>query len=105
MVIPETRLHQVFVLNLVLQLFDGVATWHGVSAWGEGNPLLEFVMASLGVGLALILAKVVASACLVVLRRCWRHREAYDALIVLATVYTAFSFVPWMVRIVSLLDA
>ena len=105
MVIPETRLHQVFVLNLVLQLFDGVATWQGASVWGEGNPLLGFLMASIGVGLALLLAKVTASAFLVMLRRCWRHREAYEALIVLATVYTAFSFVPWILCLVSLLGA
>ena len=105
MVIPETRLHQVFVLNLVLQLFDGIATWQGVHLWGEGNPFVGFVMTSFGVGLALILAKAMASAFLVVLRRCWRHREAYDALIVLATLYTAFSFVPWMLCLVSLLGA
>jgi hypothetical protein len=105
MIIPETRLHQVFVLNLALQLFDGIATWQGVAMWGEGNPLLELVMASLGVGLALVLAKAMASAFLVMLRRSWRHREAYDALVVLAALYTAFSFVPWMLCLVSLLRA
>jgi hypothetical protein len=105
MIVPETRLHQVFVLNLALQLFDGIATWHGVATWGEGNPLLELAMASLGVGFAVVLAKATASAFLVLLRRCWRHREAYHALVALAAVYAAFSFVPWMLCLVSLLQA
>jgi hypothetical protein len=105
MLIAEARLHQVFVLNLVLQLFDGIATWQGVHVWGEGNPVLELVMASVGVGIAVLLAKVFASAFLVMLRRCWRYREAYAALIVVATFYTAFSFVPWMLCLVSLLEA
>ena len=32
-------LHELFVLNVCLQLFDGVATYHGVAHWGEGNPI------------------------------------------------------------------
>jgi len=105
MVVTEARLHQLFVLNVALQLFDGVATWQGMTLWGEGNPMIEVMMASLGVGLALVLFKAKACALLVVLRRCWRYREAYDALLVLAGLYTCFSFVPWMVRFVSLLEA
>lgn len=105
MVVPETRLHQLFVLNVALQLFDGIATWQGFFRWGEGNPIVELVMASLGVGVALVLVKAKACACLIVLRRCWRHREAYDALLVLAAVYGACSFVPWMYCLVSLLEA
>jgi hypothetical protein len=105
MAVSEKRLHQLFVLNVALQLFDGMATWQGLTLWGEGNPMMEVVMGSLGVGLALLLFKAKACALLVILRRCWRYREAYDALLVLAGCYTVFSFVPWMVRFVSLLDA
>ena len=94
-----------FVLNVALQLFDGIATYQGHWLWGEGNPVLQANMAWLGVGLALVLFKAKACGFLVVLRRCWRYREAYDALLVLAVFYGSFSFLPWMVRIVSLLDA
>jgi len=105
MMISEERLHQLFLLNVALQLFDGVATWQGAHLWGEGNPMLQVLMAYLGVGMTLVLFKVKACGFLVVLRRCWRHRAAYDALVVLALVYSGLSFVPWMVRFVSLLDA
>jgi len=105
MAVTESRLHQLFVLNVALQLFDGVATWQGATLWGEGNPVMAVVMGSLGVGLGLILFKAKACALLVLLRRCWRHREAYDAMIVLAGCYGTLSFVPWMLRFISLLDA
>jgi hypothetical protein len=32
--VPESRLHDLFVLNVALQLFDGVAT-RGHVFWGE----------------------------------------------------------------------
>ncbi len=101
----ESRLHQLFILNITLQLFDGVATWQGLTFWGEGNPVVQIAMASVGVGLALLFFKAKACALLVILRRCWRHPEAYHALLVVAGFYTWFSFVPWMVRFVSLLEA
>ena len=101
----EARLHQLFLLNITLQLFDGIATWQGVRLWGEGNPMLQASMAALGVEIAILLFKAKACVFLVVLRRCWRYREAHDALLVLATFYASFSFVPWMGRFVSLLAA
>ena len=104
MPVSQTRLHQLFVLNVALQLFDGVATWQGHRLWGEGNPLLGNLMASIGVGMTLVLFKAKACAFLVVLRRCWRYREAYEALLVLAAFYGGLSSVPWMLRLVSLLE-
>ena len=101
----ETRLHEIFVLNVALQLFDGVATWQGHLLWGEGNPVLQTIMATLGVGATLLLFKAKACAFLVLLRRCWRHRAAYDALLAVALLYVSLSFVPWMARYVSLLEA
>ena len=94
----ETRLHQLFVLNVALQLFDGIATWQGHWVWGEGNPILHLMMTSMGVSLALVLFKAKACVFLVILRRCWRHPEAYDALLVLAVFYTSFSLLPWLTR-------
>ena len=105
MIMTEQRLHELFVLNLTLQLFDGVATWHGFGIWGEGNPVLKLVMAQVGVGTAIVLFKAKACAFLIVLRRCWYHPGAYTALASLAMLYAGLSFVPWMSRIVSLLRA
>jgi hypothetical protein len=105
MTIPESRLHELFVLNVALQLFDGVATWQGHWIWGEGNPVVHVVMSSMGVGAALVFFKAKACAFLVILRRCWRYREAYDALLVLAVFYTTFSLIPWLTRFLSIVDA
>lgn len=102
--IAESRLHELFVLNVALQLFDGVATWQGHWIWGEGNPVVHVMMTSMGVGAALVVLKAKACAFLVVLRRCWRYREAYDALLVLAVFYTTFSLVPWLTRFLSIAD-
>jgi hypothetical protein len=33
------QLHELLLLNLALQVFDGVATVHGVRCWDEGNPV------------------------------------------------------------------
>ena len=99
----DARLHQLFLLNIALQLFDGVATYQGLRLqWCEGNPLLVTSMSTLGIGSTLLLFKAKACAFLVVLRRCWRHQEAYDALRVLAVFYTSFSLVPWLVRFMAL---
>ncbi|HXJ34634.1 MAG TPA: hypothetical protein VMS22_11440 [Candidatus Eisenbacteria bacterium] len=105
MTVTEERLHQLFVLNLALQLFDGVASWQGIHLFGEGNPFLHGIMAYLGVGMTLLLFKVKACGFLIVLRRCGQHREACQALALVATFYAGLSFVPWMTRIVSLLSA
>lgn len=104
MAVREQHLHQLFVLNLALQLFDGVATWHGFELWGEGNPVLKLLMAYVGVGTAILLFKAKACAFLIVLRRCWWHPGAFTALCALAMLYAGLSFVPWMTRIVSLLQ-
>jgi hypothetical protein len=100
------RLHQLFLLNLVLQLFDGVATYQGLRFhWTEGNPLLLSAMPYLGVGATLVLFKAKACGFLVVLRRLAGRPFVYESLVVLATVYTFLSFIPWMTRILSLLAA
>ena len=105
MVTSEARLHELFVLNVALQLFDGVASWQGVHLWGEGNPVLSGLMAMLGVEFTLLLFKANACGFLVLLRRCWRTQLAHDALVVLAALYTGLSLVPWTLRFVSLLGA
>jgi len=102
--VQSARLHQLFLLNLCLQLFDGVATYQGLHwHWNEGNPLLVAAMPYLGVGMTLLLFKAKACGFLVVLRRLGDRPLVYESMVVLATVYTFLSFLPWMMRLVSLL--
>ncbi len=96
--------HQLFLLNVVLQLFDGIATYHGiVTPWNEANPLLCAAMTQLGIGAALLLYKTAACAGLVLLRSLARHPLAGRALAATATVYGSCSFIPWTARNLSLL--
>jgi hypothetical protein len=100
----NARLHQLFLLNLCLQIFDGVATYQGLNhRWSEGNPLLNSWMPYLGTGATLLLFKAKACGFLVILRRLADAPFVYESMVALATVYTFFSFIPWMSRIVSLL--
>lgn len=101
--VTADRLHQLFLLNLALQLFDGVATYHGIVHWGEGNPIVARLMQSVGIGVALLLLKAHACGCLVVLRRLGPRPIAYETMVMVATVYGMLSFVPWMTRFLSLL--
>ncbi len=98
-----TRLHQLFVLNLALQLFDGVATYQGARFWGEGNPMLASLIPYLGITLTLLVFKAKACGFLVLLRRLGHRPFVYESMLVLATVYGCLSFVPWMARFLSLL--
>ena len=97
------RLHQLFLLNLCLQIFDGVATYHGLRFFGEGNPLVANAIPYLGLAGTLCLFKAKACGFLVILRRLAGQSFVYEALLMLATVYTFLSFIPWLTRIVSLL--
>src|SRR5262245_57921798 len=97
------RLHQLFLLNLCLQIFDGIATYQGLlHHWDEGNPLLLATMPYLGVGATLLLFKAKACGFLIVLRRLGERPLVYESLVVLATVYAFLSFIPWMSRLLSL---
>ena len=102
----DERVHQLFLLNIALQLFDGVATYQGLRLhWCEGNPLLVAAMPALGIGSTLLLFKAKACGFLVLLRRLAGEPLVYEAFVVLATVYTFFSFIPWLTRLLSLLQA
>src|SRR5207237_4561479 len=84
------------VVNLALQVFDGVATYVGVHAgMGEGNPLLAWALAQVGPGFALVLFKLQACACLLLLWHVRRNRLAAPALVFSATVYVLCSLAPW----------
>lgn len=95
-------LDQLFLLNLSLQLFDGVATYQGARIWGEGNPILFHSMAYFGVGVALLLFKAKACGLLVLLRRRGERPVIIASLTVVALCYGVFSFIPWMTRFLYL---
>jgi hypothetical protein len=93
---PERGILALVYLNIALQLFDGVATYVGIRAgFHEANPLLVRAFEQLGTAPALLLFKLHACACLLVLWRLRGNRFAVPALGVSAVVYAICSFAPW----------
>ena len=91
-------------INLWLQVFDGLATYFGVTAgYGEGNPLVAATFLHLGMGPALCLAKAYACGCVLLI---WHLRRASTlaapALIATAVAYLMASVAPWSVAFASL---
>lgn len=96
-------IHKLFLLNICLQVFDGVATYQGVTTGvKEGNPLIAMAMANLGIGSALLLFKAKACGCLVLLRQMGDRPMVAAALGGVAIAYGALSFVPWLVQLSGL---
>ena len=89
--------HTLFLLNLGLQLFDGLSTYQGVQlGWQESNPMLQALMMHWGVGWALLGAKSAACALLLLLRCLGTNRLIAQALTLTAAYYFTLSFLPWM---------
>ena len=85
----------VVIAFLIAQACDGVFTYVGVSLYGtaiEGNPLLAWLMESIGHGPALATAKGMAGAFGIALHLSAVHR----VLAALAVFYVAVAVVPWM---------
>jgi hypothetical protein len=85
----------VVVTFLLAQACDGVLTYVGVSVYGigmEGNPLLAWLMQTMGHGAGLAAAKGVAGAFGIVLHLGSVHR----VLAALALLYVAAAVVPWI---------
>ena len=80
---------------LVAQASDGVLTYIGVSSFGlhaEANPLISWLMASIGEGAALTTAKVSAAFFGIALHLSAVHK----AVAFLAALYMAAAVLPWM---------
>ncbi|MBI4524342.1 MAG: hypothetical protein HY695_11085 [Deltaproteobacteria bacterium] len=91
------RTYDLFLLNLALQLFDGVATYEGMQlGWKEANPLLEFAFTQLGVGTSLLLFKAKACGLLLILNRIGSQLVVVPVLTFLAAAYVLLSFFPWL---------
>ncbi len=85
------------LLNLVLQLLDGVLTAIG-SRRGieEANPLILYTIDALGPGLGLLLWKVEACVWIGLLRSLGTRPLVAVALTITAGVYLSLSVVPWV---------
>jgi hypothetical protein len=93
---PNTLVYQLFVLNIVLQMFDGTATYAGVNlGWREANPLLHTSFGFWGVAQTLLLFKALACGLLLLLYRKIPAHRAAPMLGLLAGCYYAASFLPW----------
>ncbi len=85
----------VVIAFLVAQACDGVFTYVGVSLYGahmEANPVLGWMMETMGRGMALATAKGVAGAFGIALHLSSVHR----VVAVLALFYIAVAVVPWV---------
>jgi hypothetical protein len=83
------------VLFLLAQAMDGVLTYVGVTMLGahmEANPLLAWLMGSMGSGPALAGAKLVAGGFGIVLHLASVHRVVAS----LAAFYIVAAVFPWM---------
>ena len=88
------------LLNIVLQAFDGGATYIGLRAgFSEGNPLVAWAITSLGAAPGLLLLKFMACAGVLTLWHLRRNRLAAPALAFTAAVYVAGSLGPWTVML------
>lgn len=93
----EMQLYRLLILNLALQLFDGVATYQGLRlGFHEANPILASAFGLLGVGPALLLFKAKACGLLVLLHRATPARVGITVLRALAAIYCVLSLAPWL---------
>ena len=93
----DLYLRQLFAVNILLQLVDGLLTYRaGPLGFHEGNPLVSASMVTLGFGWALVLYKANACGLLVLVRR--SAPPALGAFALWATAMGVFflAVVPWL---------
>ena len=99
----EGHLGKLLVLNLLLQTFDGIATYQGLQVgFHEANPLLLGAFQWMGPGSTLFIVKVQACALLLLLHQTAPRRLGVTLMRFLAAVYCLFSLGPWLAKFVSL---
>ena len=92
----ERTIGALVILNIALQLFDGLATYVGIhSGFAEGNPILDWAFGRFGPASTLCLFKLEACVCVLMLWRMRRSWLAAPALALSAAVYAVCSFAPW----------
>jgi hypothetical protein len=99
----ERGVYDLFVLNIALQIFDGVATYQGLRVgWREANPILVAAFAHFGIGPTLLLFKANACGLLFLLNRYRAHAMVGPALALLATLHVLLSLLPWSYKFLTL---
>ncbi len=96
---PQPAIVLLIILNLALQMFDGVATYVGWQHFGEANPLLRAGFDAWGAGVTLVMAKIVAGALILVLARAGKPALVGVGLSFTLVAYAALSLVPWAFRL------
>ena len=96
---PQPAIVLLIILNLALQMFDGVATYVGWQRFGEANPLLRAGFDAWGAGMTLVIAKILAVALILVLTRAGRPALVRVGLSFTLVAYSALSLVPWAFRL------
>ena len=100
------RFSELFLLNVLLQLFDTVATYQGLRiGLHEANPILLAAFARIGTVPALLAFKGIACALLSLLAYNRQHPIVVPGLKFLAAVYSGMSLFPWLVKFLELLPA
>jgi hypothetical protein len=88
-------------LFLLTQVWDGVLTYVGVSLYGlhlEGNPIISWLMTTMGCGPALVTAKATASGFGIAL-----HLSAVHSVVAALTAfYVVVAIVPWLAVLLCL---
>jgi len=90
----QTRALWTLALFAAIQLADGALTAAGIAEFGphiEGNPLIDFAARGVGIGVALIGAKLFAVFCGTLLHLHARHLT----LAILTVGYVLGAIVPW----------
>lgn len=99
--VNDLALRQVFAVNVLLQIADGILTHVGMGlGFLEGNPLLASSMSVLGGGAALLLYKAYSCGLLLLVRN--RSAHAVTGLTAIAVAVTLLALVPWLGKYASL---
>ena len=98
----ELDLGQLFALNVLLQIVDGILTYSALQlGMSEGNPLLNASMETVGVGSALLLYKSTACGLLLLVQRRIRPTLGGPVLLGLAMATVFLALVPWLGKILA----
>src|SRR5262245_14989517 len=96
MVFPASWISLLVGMNLSLQVWDGLATYYGLSQGvQEGNPLLRSCMDYWGVGVTLVGAKSAACVFLVYLREVASLSVSQWGLVLATVSYVVGSVLSW----------
>jgi hypothetical protein len=98
MVFPFSWISLLMVMNLALQVWDGLATYYGLSQGvQEGNPLLRSCMEYWGVGVTLVGAKSAACVFVFSLYKVPYLSLSQWGLVLAAVSYVVGTFLPWCI--------